>query len=640
MSLTEKNNGFALKPGTKIGGCCRIAGVIGSGGFGITYSGYDVRSRKPVAVKEYFPDPGAVRKGRRVCPSSQRSAEEYRVGLEKFCREGECVSRFNGNPGIVSVFDCIRANNTAYLIMEYLPGITLESYVKKCGTLSEAQTVTLADRLSAALTVIHSAGILHRDISPDNVMLCGDIIKLVDFGAARSTISETAPMLTVALKTGFTPAEQYTRGGNFGDWTDIYSLGAVLYFALTGKAPPPPYLRMMDDGEFSENVSAVGEPLRGVIRKAMGISERERYANSAEMKREISVLQMKSEPIPVPKELLTEPPDWKACAPGPGRKILAAAGAVLLTAALILAVNNIPPGIVSDDPVTLNFGGEYAGDYEYQGEIPVSRLKRFGGDVKITVQYEPCGTSLTEGMPLGFVPADENGTNMIGWLFNDYDPWADENGWIFLNPDYRDYSFTISREGIENITGNSFGFETYNIRIQSVTLEKGDRTGANRYYFRDYSEFNEEYRMTEENGRRIVSVEMGMKPDPEADGGRINRASVPKAAFLEFDGDVRMTLEVERFGTEDMVQLHIWNNGGLWQILDGKISAEEAVDRKNARILLNMEDNGWINLCGGLTECSVIVSRKAVERMSGGIFFMGLHLSVKSVRLEDYEGEE
>lgn len=636
MNLTSEHIKFALKSGLKIGGHYRIVDVIGSGGFGITYSAFDVKNNKAVAVKEYFPSSWAVRKGRKVYPSSERNSEEYRNGLAKFYREAECVSDFNGNPNIVSVFDCFYENNTAYLVMEYISGITLENYIKKHGTLSAEQTVYLAGKLSAALTVIHSAGLLHRDISPDNIMLCGDKIKLVDFGMARNTISETSPMLTVSMKTGFTPAEQYTRNGNFGDWTDIYSLGAVLYFALTGKTPQPPYVRMIDDSEFSESLSNVNRSLYRIIRKTMGISESERYTSSAEMKRDIAELKITPESIPVPKEIYEKAPDFKSCLPKPSKKFFAIfAAALLVSAAVIFAAKSLLHEKLFANPITVNFNDEYVGDYEYHGKIPLSQLKGFGGDVKITFEYEPCG-SFMDGHPVGFVPVDGTSTNMINYLSTDNDPWADENGWIFLNSDYSSYSFTISREGIDSIKGDSFGFETFNMLVKSVTLEKGNE--SKKYYFRDYSEYNEEYEVTEEEGKKVVTVDIGKKMFLDTEEP-VNRSSVPKAAFCEFDGDVLMTVEIEHIGTENF-KLHIWNNGGLWQILDGKFSILEEVDRKNAQILLTMSDNGWIDFYGSLTSCSVIVPSEAVDRMSDGIFFHTFNISVKSVRLEDYESEE
>ncbi len=159
-----------------------IGGVIGRGSFGVTYYAYDTRSRSRAAI----------------------SGNAFLTGMERFSREADCVSRFNGNPYIVSVYDRFSANGTSYFVMDFLDGLTLETRVKRFGKLTAGQTAKLADCLAGAMTVVHSFGILHRDISPDNIMLCRDgRFRLIDFGAARRISAERSPQLTVMMKTGF-----------------------------------------------------------------------------------------------------------------------------------------------------------------------------------------------------------------------------------------------------------------------------------------------------------------------------------------------------------------------------------------------------------------------------------------------------
>lgn len=632
MRLTEKKTEPCLKTDVKLGGRYRIANVMGIGGFGITYAAFDVKNGSPAAVKEYFPDGIAVRKGKRVCLSSEENAEIYRGGLIKFYREGEYSSQFNGNPNIVSVYDRFYENGTAYIVMEYLSGITLESYVKKHGVLSEGQTAYLAEKLSSALIIIHSAELLHRDVSPDNIMLCEDKIKLIDFGSARSVSDESPQMLTVFMKTGFTPAEQYIQNGNYGGWTDIYSLGAVMYFALTGKKPRPPWVRMMDDGELSEGLKETSSPLCGIIRRAMSISESERYKSAVDMKADIVGLKIKTEPVFVPTEDLAEPPNYKSVLSKRRKRIFAVSAAVLAAAAaLFFGTGALLGDKLSDMPVTLSFNAEYSGDFKYEGAIPTRRLEKFGGDVKVTLKYDIADKT---NRATGFVPTDEEGRKMVEYLSTELYPWSEENGWICADPVSGEYSFVISREGIENIHGGSFGFETYNIIIKSITLEKGESEG--KYFLRDYSEYNENYLTEEKVGKKTVTVDIGDKMFYDVEVP-VNRSSIPKAAFLEFEGDVLMTLQIERVGTENSMMLHIWNNGGLWEILNGRIYAVEEVDRKNAVTLVTMRKDGWIDLNGGLKECSVVVTKEAVDRMSDGIFFQGYSVSVKSARLESCE---
>ena len=246
---------LVLPMGTKLDDKIVIGRVMGKGGFGVTYLGYDLRMDKTIAVKEYYPNGIAYRSpsGTEVSVADTKSAETFEKGAEKFYTEAEMVAQFNGNPNIVSVYDYFRANNTVYLIMEYLSGITLKNYVKKHGRLTDGQALFVIDKIAAALSITHSAGVLHRDISPDNIMICMDgKIKLIDFGAARQIMAESSSNLTVVMKPGYTPIEQYTKKGRQGAWTDIYSLGVSVYYALTEVIIDDPYARMDDDSELAE----------------------------------------------------------------------------------------------------------------------------------------------------------------------------------------------------------------------------------------------------------------------------------------------------------------------------------------------------------------------------------------------------
>ena len=197
-----------LPLGTKLHNKIIIGKVMGKGGFGITYLGYDLRMDKTIAVKEYYPNGIAYRSqtGTDVLVADTKSNDTFENGTEKFYTEAEMVAQFNGNPNIVGVYDYFRENNTVYLIMEYLNGITLKNYVKKHGKISDGQALFVMDKIAAALSITHSAGVLHRDISPDNIMVCLDgKIKLIDFGAARQIMAESSSNLTVVMKPGYTP---------------------------------------------------------------------------------------------------------------------------------------------------------------------------------------------------------------------------------------------------------------------------------------------------------------------------------------------------------------------------------------------------------------------------------------------------
>ena len=285
-----------------------VGRVIGKGGFGITYLAYDTKLERKVAIKEFYPYGLATRNigDTVVIVSNEETAEAFRKGAEKFYNEARLIARFNGNPGIVGVYDFFYENATVYFTMEYLKGQTLRSYVAGNGVLSDGQAVFLAEKITMALMTIHSANVLHRDISPDNIMLCADgSIKLIDFGAARQVVANCSHDLSVILKPGFAPLEQYQKKGKQGPWTDIYSLGASLYFALTHDTPDDPMSRLENDENISENTEKaekIDPKLWEIINKAVMLKAADRYQNVFELRNDLKELSLTAVPIIEPKE--------------------------------------------------------------------------------------------------------------------------------------------------------------------------------------------------------------------------------------------------------------------------------------------------------------------------------------------------
>lgn len=281
---------YALNGGTLLRSRYVIGKVIGIGGFGITYLCYDTQCGKVIAVKEYYPQGVAVRSADDLTiePLGSANAEHLRSGIEKFLREGAYIARFETSSEIMGIYDVFEENGTAYYAMEHFNGITLKDYTDKYGRISAGQAVLIAQQISAAFGVIHDGGIIHRDVSPDNIMLCRNgSVRLVDFGAARS-IADDDNGLSVMLKHGFTPLEQYQRNGKQGAWTDIYSLGASLYYALTLCTPEDPMSRFEDDSVFTEQLEQLPEKLSEVIRRACEVRAAERYRSSAELVQALS----------------------------------------------------------------------------------------------------------------------------------------------------------------------------------------------------------------------------------------------------------------------------------------------------------------------------------------------------------------
>lgn len=287
MRENEKNL-YSLQRNTGLIGRYVIQEVLGQGGFGITYLGIDKLYGNKVAIKEYYPQKIAMRKAQYEDVVTVTSIEEknnYDKGKKRFLDEAQVMARFNKNEGIVKILDFFEANNTAYIVMEYLEGITLKQYLGKYGVLQFRNLIEMMLPLLEALIEIHSQGLIHRDISPDNIMVQHNgKLKLMDFGAARDYTESGNKSLTVILKPGYAPPEQYQTHGVQGPWTDIYALCATIYKCLTGITPPDAIARVMDD-KFKEPDQLDGKlspDIKKILWKGMNIFPEERYQDIVE----------------------------------------------------------------------------------------------------------------------------------------------------------------------------------------------------------------------------------------------------------------------------------------------------------------------------------------------------------------------
>ena len=228
-----------IPPGSRLNGRYVVGRVLGEGGFGITYLGLDTSLERRVAIKEYFPTCLVSRENSlslSVTCYTQNNQQAYEKGRTQFLKEARTMAKLEEIPEIVQVLDHFQANNTAYIVMEFLEGETLKARTARQGTIPAGELLELLRPVMRAIEAMHQAGILHRDISPDNLMLLpGDRVKLMDFGCAKEI--QGHPTQTVTLKHGFAPREQYT-GRDQGPWTDVYALCATLDYCLTGKVPP------------------------------------------------------------------------------------------------------------------------------------------------------------------------------------------------------------------------------------------------------------------------------------------------------------------------------------------------------------------------------------------------------------------
>lgn len=298
-----KPDNIVLPCGTILMGNFLIGGVIGKGGFGITYRAYDFKYGRVIAIKEYFPIEFAIRAndGTGITVRDRKSAEMFKHGAEKFYNEASFVSQFSDNPNIVKVYQFFYENNTAYFTMEYLIGMTLKDYVSRCGTISAGQAVNIADKIANALCEAHRHNVLHRDVSPDNIMLCSDgSVKLLDFGAARQVYPEGSQLLSVILKPGFAPLEQYMRNGRQGEWTDIYSLGASVFYGLTKQIPEDPQSRFEEDSGMDNSKYNIQPDLWNVIYNAMQIRYADRYQTTAEFREALANIPIRRQTVKIP----------------------------------------------------------------------------------------------------------------------------------------------------------------------------------------------------------------------------------------------------------------------------------------------------------------------------------------------------
>ena len=261
---------YFLDPGTIIANRYYLGKVIGHGGFGITYLGFDLMLQRVIAVKEFFPgglvtrQPGMTQ----ISVYSGTLSEAYRKNLKSFLDEARQLARVQYVNGIVKVYDCVIENGTGYIVMEYLKGETYRDILAREKTLETAQVKEVALQVLRTLKSIHALGIIHRDISPDNLFRRDDgTVCLIDFGAARFASSVANQDLTVLLKRGYAPEEQYLPDGKQGPWTDIYAVGATMYKMLTGSRPDDSFARRIQDSLVPP--SQLGIPVSPGFEKAL-----------------------------------------------------------------------------------------------------------------------------------------------------------------------------------------------------------------------------------------------------------------------------------------------------------------------------------------------------------------------------------
>ena len=281
-----------------------IGSPLGKGGFGITYIAMRLTDETIVAIKEFFPNELAIRdvNGETVLPADAAKAVYYRAGMKSFTEEGRILHMLSDVEHIVHVLDMVQANGTSYLVMEYVPGISLKKYMKaQNGPFTEKRALEMIRPILLALSAMHSRHILHRDISPENLMVQPDqTLTLIDFGAARTFSQDDDDNLTVILKRGYAPEEQYHSDSRQGPWSDLYAICAVLYQMLTGMRPQEAAARVKED-QLTPLSHIPGLSLQKTtctaIEKGLQVDPLERYPDIAAF---MKVLYAR--PVPAPKD--------------------------------------------------------------------------------------------------------------------------------------------------------------------------------------------------------------------------------------------------------------------------------------------------------------------------------------------------
>lgn len=300
-----ENSSHQLPCGTVVGGQYILGKVLGQGGFGITYLGWDKITGQTVAVKEYFPSGFAGRDTNTKAVTSYDGQDKntFSGNKKRFLREAESLSKLWNIPQIVKVLRCFEENGTAYIAMEYVDGVDLRKYLKrKSCPMTMAETMEIMGPIIEALSHVHQAELVHRDISPDNIMvLPNGSAKLLDFGAARyvenaDAEKERATSTQAILKHGFAPPEQYQSHGALGPWTDVYAICATMYYCLTGKVPPEAMSRMIERKPLHwDTIPGLTARQRSVLEKGMALNPKDRFGSAQELWTKLGV-QKKKEP--------------------------------------------------------------------------------------------------------------------------------------------------------------------------------------------------------------------------------------------------------------------------------------------------------------------------------------------------------
>lgn len=272
---------YHMMPGSILAGKYIVGKTLGYGGFGVTYIGYDAELKRKVAIKEYLPGEFSTRIPGQTMVTiyEDEKHEQFQSGITKFLDEAKRLAKFQNSAGIVHIFDSFFENETAYIVMEYIDGETVKERLEREGKIPVEDALKLILPIVSAMKEVHTEGIIHRDISPDNIMVDKEgNAKLIDFGASRYATTTHSKSLSVLIKYGYAPIEQYQSSGQQGTWTDVYALAATFYTMVTGMVPMDSLKRLEKDDlkPISKMGIKISKNVEIAIRNALNVKVEER----------------------------------------------------------------------------------------------------------------------------------------------------------------------------------------------------------------------------------------------------------------------------------------------------------------------------------------------------------------------------
>lgn len=407
---------YALPLNTILAGKYVVGRVLGQGGFGITYIGWDLALERKVAIKEYYPSGQVSRtQGTRNLTwyTTEQASVARKSGMEMFLKEARKMVKVDNIPGVVRVLELFQENGTAYIVMEFVEGETLKTRLQKTGPLSWSQTKAIFEPVVHAMSKVHRAGLVHRDLSPDNLMLTADgSVKILDLGAAKDlNVNSGASSMQVA-KSGFSPLEQYIQRGNSGPWTDVYAIAATIYYTLTGKLPPNAVDRLDHDTlSWSEpSLTALPPAALAALEHAMEVQISDRIQTMDELEQRLF-----SGPIPQAAPIQEKPPEVAAM-----RRTYAPfhIAAMVLTGIFLVAallVESAVPANIRGSSSGYHYSNSYWGiqctlgsDWDLLSDEKILKINGLNANASVA-EYEKAMNSASEGM-IDMLATDDTGS--------------------------------------------------------------------------------------------------------------------------------------------------------------------------------------------------------------------------------------